>query len=166
MICVLLLLLLLLLLCKLACASIWGACERRLICACITFLISNYHGFCDIGRQPTYPFPNVNGFTAEVWEWRSNFIPPTLYDGCNYLSMLGLKLNNVIKGVPCIKLELEYQRPSCWSSICLWLSVPQIRRVATNEQTILPRLTGKSRSIRRLSAESREISKQRDMGSE
>ena len=22
----------------------------------------------------TYPFPNFNGFTVEVWEWISNFI--------------------------------------------------------------------------------------------
>ena len=33
----------------------------------------------------TYPFPNVNGCT--VWEWISNFYP-TLYNGCNHLSML------------------------------------------------------------------------------
>ena len=30
--------------------------------------------------------------TAEAWEWISNF-----HDGCNYLSMLGLKLNHVSK---------------------------------------------------------------------
>ena len=23
----------------------------------------------------TYPFPNFNGATVEVWEWISNFIP-------------------------------------------------------------------------------------------
>ena len=37
----------------------------------------------------TYPFPNFNGQ-----------VHPTLYNGCNYLSMLGLKLNNVSKRGP------------------------------------------------------------------
>ena len=26
----------------------------------------------------TYPFPNFNDATIEVWEWISNFIPPIL----------------------------------------------------------------------------------------
>ena len=46
----------------------------------------------------TYPFLNFNGCTVEVYEWISN---PTLYNGCNYLSMLGLKLNHVSKRGPC-----------------------------------------------------------------
>ena len=25
--------------------------------------------------EVTYPFPNFNGYTIEVWEWTSNFIP-------------------------------------------------------------------------------------------
>ena len=33
----------------------------------------------------TYPFPNFNGATVEVWEWISY---STFYNGCNYLSML------------------------------------------------------------------------------
>ena len=41
----------------------------------------------------TYPFPNFNGCTVELWEWISNVIPHL----CAYLSMLGLKLNNVSK---------------------------------------------------------------------
>ena len=36
--------------------------------------------------QITYPFPNFNGCTVEVWEWISNFIP-TIYNGCNNLSI-------------------------------------------------------------------------------
>ena len=27
----------------------------------------------------TYPFPNFNGATVDVWEWISNFIPHTLF---------------------------------------------------------------------------------------
>ena len=23
----------------------------------------------------TYPFPNVNGYTVEIWEWIRNFMP-------------------------------------------------------------------------------------------
>ena len=41
----------------------------------------------------TYPFTNFNGATFEVWEWIHDFI--TLYNGCNYLSMRGLKLIDV-----------------------------------------------------------------------
>ena len=36
----------------------------------------------------TYPFPNFNSYTVEVWEWISNFIPH-FCNGCDYLSMLG-----------------------------------------------------------------------------
>ena len=46
----------------------------------------------------TNPFPNFNEAIVEVWDWISNFIP--LYDGCNYLSMLGLKLNHGGKRAP------------------------------------------------------------------
>ena len=30
----------------------------------------------------TYPIPNFNGYTVEVWEWDMLF-HPTLYNGCN-----------------------------------------------------------------------------------
>ena len=30
--------------------------------------------------QVTYPFPNFNGVTVEVWEWISNFIPHLMMD--------------------------------------------------------------------------------------
>ena len=44
----------------------------------------------------TYPFLNFNSATVEVWEWISNFTPH--FTGpCDYLSMLGLKLNHVSK---------------------------------------------------------------------
>ena len=46
----------------------------------------------------THPLPNFNGATVEVWEWISNFI--TLYNGYDYLSMPGLKLNHVSKRGP------------------------------------------------------------------
>ena len=58
--------------------------------------ISNYTDYkmCD---EITYPFPNFNGCTVEVWKWISNFIP---HFACDYLSMLGLKLIHVRKGGP------------------------------------------------------------------
>ena len=43
----------------------------------------------------THPLPNLNGYTVEVCEWISNFIPH--FDGYNYLPMLGLKLNHIGK---------------------------------------------------------------------
>ena len=47
----------------------------------------------------TYTFPNLNSYTVEVWEWISNFTPHFM-NRCNYLSMRGLKLNNVSKRGP------------------------------------------------------------------
>ena len=50
---------------------------------------------------------------VEVWECMSNF-HPTLYDGCNYLSMLRLKLINVSKRSPCYhpyQAKLETLQP-------------------------------------------------------
>ena len=52
-------------------------------------------------------FPNFNGET--IWEWISNFI--TLYNGCNYLSMLGLKLIHVNKRGPCWSKVIEWKFP-------------------------------------------------------
>ena len=43
-------------------------------------------------------FPNFNSCIIKVWKWMS--IYPTLYNGCDYLSMLGLKLLNVNKRGP------------------------------------------------------------------
>ena len=40
----------------------------------------------------TYPFPNVNGCTGEVWDWISNFIPMDAIT-----MMLGSKLIQVSK---------------------------------------------------------------------
>ena len=28
----------------------------------------------------TYPFPNLNGAAAEIWEWINNFIPHIIMD--------------------------------------------------------------------------------------
>ena len=46
----------------------------------------------------TYPLPNFNGATVEVWEWISDFITHFI-NGCNYLCMLELKLIHVRKRV-------------------------------------------------------------------
>ena len=54
--------------------------------------ISNYihHKVCD---GITYPFPNFNSCSIEVWEWM--LFHPTLYWTFHYLSMLGLKLTHL-----------------------------------------------------------------------
>ena len=44
----------------------------------------------------TYPFPNFNRWSLGMDKW----IHPTLDNGCNYLSMLGLKLNHARKRSP------------------------------------------------------------------
>ena len=61
--------------------------------------ISN-HMPCKVQGEITYPFPNFNGCTVEVWEWICIFYS-TLYNDCIYLPMLGLKLTHVCKRSSC-----------------------------------------------------------------
>ena len=47
-------------------------------------------------EEITYPFLNFNG--SNRWNLgMDKWFHPTVYNGCNYLSMLGLKLNHVSK---------------------------------------------------------------------
>ena len=57
--------------------------------------ISN-HMPSKVWDEITYPFPIFNGATIEGWEWISNFISH-FFNGFNYLSMSGFKLNYVSK---------------------------------------------------------------------
>ena len=71
-----------------------------------------------------YPFKNFDGCTIDVLEWISNF-HPTLNNGCDYLSMLGLKLNHVSKRGPrwCIfQLPVLLILPRCIFMRC-WRQV-------------------------------------------
>ena len=62
-----------------------------------------------------YPFLNFNCVIVEVLEWISYFTP-TLYWACNYLSILGLKLNHVSKrGHWC--LFTERQKLTHWGRV-------------------------------------------------
>ena len=38
----------------------------------------------EVGGEITYPFPNFNGCTVEVWEWISIYIPHFIMDGITY----------------------------------------------------------------------------------
>ena len=46
--------------------------------------------------EMTFPFPNFNGCSVEIWDWIITFTP-TRYLTCHYLSMLGLKLRHAAK---------------------------------------------------------------------
>ena len=46
--------------------------------------ISN-HKPSNVGDEITYPFPNFNGYTVDVWEWISNFYPHLRIDVITYL---------------------------------------------------------------------------------
>ena len=59
--------------------------------------MSNYMS-AKMWDEITYPFPNLNGATVEIWVQISNFIPH--FHRCKYLSMLGLKLNRASKRNP------------------------------------------------------------------
>ena len=52
----------------------------------IPTLISNYTHY-KVWDEFTYPFPNFNGSTVEVWLWRSNFIPHLTGYVITYLCM-------------------------------------------------------------------------------
>ena len=67
-----------------------------------------------------HPFPNVSGCTVEVCELSSNFIP--LYNGCNYLYMLGLKLNHVSKTSPRRASTPPISFYSVWLSVSVSVS--------------------------------------------
>ena len=56
----------------------------------------NYTNYKVWGKITWPPFPNWT-----VKPTMDTLFYPTLYNGCNYLSMLGLKLNHVSKGGPC-----------------------------------------------------------------
>ena len=45
--------------------------------------ISN-HMLSKVWDKITYPFPNLNGSTVEVWEWLSNWIPHYIMDVITY----------------------------------------------------------------------------------
>ena len=59
---------------------------------------------CD---EITYPYPNFNGCTVEVWEWINDFITHFIMRGCNYSSMPGLKLTILVKGAPGVRWTLS-----------------------------------------------------------
>ena len=54
--------------------------------------ISNYIHY-KMWEEITYPFPDFNGATVEVWEWINNFIP--------HFPGMWLLIHGGIKGKPC-----------------------------------------------------------------
>ena len=96
---------------------------------------------CKLWDEITYPFLNFNDCTVEVYEWISNFVPHFIYV-CNYLTMLGLKLNHVSKSGP--------RLVSSWSSqyrkyiITIGITVPFFTAVFSHREKrllkhVLPR---------------------------
>ena len=55
------------------------------------------HMLSKVWDEITYPFPKLQRATFDVLGMENQF---TLYNGCDYFSMLGLKLNHVSKGDP------------------------------------------------------------------
>ena len=62
--------------------------------------MNKHHTPSKVWDEITYQFPNFNRCkNTEVWEWTCAF-HPALYNTCNHLSILELKLNHVNKGGP------------------------------------------------------------------
>ena len=68
--------------------------QETLLSTQITFISewTSNHVPSDVCDEITYPSPNVNSAAVEVWEWL--VISAHIYR-CNYLSILGFKLNHV-----------------------------------------------------------------------
>ena len=56
--------------------------------------------------EMTYQFPNFNGATAEVWEWKSNFIPHIIMDVITY-SCWDSSTSILVKGAHWVLLEWD-----------------------------------------------------------
>ena len=56
-------------------------------------------------HEITYPFPNFNGCTLEVWEWISNFIPHIIMDVIIY-PCSSQNVSSLLKSMPtCIRCQ-------------------------------------------------------------
>ena len=80
----------------------------------------NKHMYSVVWGEIDYSFPNFNGYTSMVgYGW---VIPPLLYNGCDYLSMLGLKSIHVDKRAPgvCHATENAIIEINCYTAV-YWL---------------------------------------------
>ena len=57
------------------------------------------HMLSKVWGEITYPFPNFNGCTVEVWEWLSNFMPHFIKDVITY-PCSDLRWSMLVKGAP------------------------------------------------------------------
>ena len=69
----------------------------------------------------TYPFPNFDGTTVEVWEWISNFIPCLLGNW--------LPIHARIKVNPCKKGGSDLVNSLCYATTSQWSYYPAICEV-------------------------------------
>ena len=86
------------------------------ISACI-----NNNTYYKVLAEITYPFPNLNGTTVDVWEWISNFIP----------CLLGkwLPIHARIKVIPCKKGGSGLVNSLCHATTSQWSYYPAICEV-------------------------------------
>ena len=82
-------------------------CHQQLMLTEICLTCINNYMPSKVWDQITYPFPNINGCTVEVWEWINNFIPRIIMKVINS-SMLGLKLYLVNKRGQCRNNEKKF----------------------------------------------------------
>ena len=62
----------------------WGPLDYYRLTS-VPLWIGNYIIHYKVWYEITYPFTNLNGATAEVWEWKSNFIPHFFEHKITYL---------------------------------------------------------------------------------
>ena len=54
------------------------------------WISTSNHLLSNMWDKITYPFPNFNGCTVEIWEWISNIIPQFMMD---VIMHAGIKVN-------------------------------------------------------------------------
>ena len=67
----------------------------------------------------TYPFPNFNGYTVEVWEWIRNLIPYFIIDVITY-PYWGTSYTMLVKGATGVRFDIS-RKVSKSPDLCLEL---------------------------------------------
>ena len=78
----------------------------------------------------TYPFPNFNGYTIEVWEWISNFIPHFTGQMITY-PCWDLNYFMSVKGATGLLITGKFLQSQCNSSNCTDLILPNYSGLST-----------------------------------
>ena len=93
----------------------------------ISAWISN-HIHYNVWDEITYPFPNFNGCTVEVWEWISNFIPHIGHGLLIHVWIIAVEQCALLHGNPtnlCVKPLQNFINPDFVMKFCIDILIPK-----------------------------------------